>query len=255
MNEAINYAAGLAGAAQAAGAMRGGAPAPRPAGLAGMGQGAGMPEVGMMPARAMRDAYESGQSARGAIDRGWDWMTGGGAGAGAAADEARFGGAGPPVSMVVASEPGGFAAGGLAGAPMRRARRLSHSGLVQSDTAGRADLVSTRVRRGSYVLPADVVSGLGEGNTLAGAKLLASTLPEAAAMAAKGAIGRAMGGLAEAEDELEVRLSGGEYLVAPEQVALIGEGDVKAGASALDQLVHSVRGQTTKTLTKLPPPK
>lgn len=156
----------------------------------------------------------------------------------------------------------GFAAGGLADvgprAPKRpafRARRVGAAGLVHSATPGRADLVSSRLRRGAYVLPADVVSSLGQGNTLAGAKLLASSLPEAAEMASRGAVDRADGGMIEDPDEIEVRLSGGEYLVAPEQVLAIGGGSVEEGAKALDALVHAVRGEAVETMSRMPPPK
>jgi hypothetical protein len=105
------------------------------------------------------------------------------------------------------------------------------------------------------VLPADIVSGLGQGNTMAGAKLLQSSLPEAAEMASAGRIDRAMGGMTEPDDEIDVRLSGGEFLISPEQVLAIGGGDVAAGAAALDELVHAVRGSTREALGQMPPPK
>lgn len=46
--------------------------------------------------------------------------------------------------------------------------------------SGRFDHIDSNVHSGAYVLPADVVSGLGEGNTLAGAKLwteMLNTMP------------------------------------------------------------------------------
>lgn len=164
---------------------------------------------------------------------------------------------GVPVAMRIEPVLAGYAAGGLASVGPRRlrARRVAPAGLVHSASPGRADLVGAQLRRGSYVLPADVVSGLGEGNTLAGAKLLHSSLPEAVEMASRGPVDRAMGGMAEPDDELEVRLSGGEFLISPEQVLAIGEGDVKAGAEALDQLVHAVRSSTRAALGRMPPPK
>ena len=63
------------------------------------------------------------------------------------------------------------------------------------------------------------------------------------------------GGVADDGDDVEVRLSGGEYQVAPEQVRAIGRGDVKKGAAELDQFVHTVRAQTQATLARMPPPK
>lgn len=47
-----------------------------------------------------------------------------------------------------------------------------HAGLISMAVGGRTDHIPMNVLEGSYVLPADIVSGLGEGNTLAGAKLV-----------------------------------------------------------------------------------
>jgi hypothetical protein len=43
--------------------------------------------------------------------------------------------------------------------------------LINSTVSGRVDRIPMRARTGSFVIPADVVSGLGEGNTMAGAKM------------------------------------------------------------------------------------
>src|SRR5215831_16340616 len=48
--------------------------------------------------------------------------------------------------------------------------------LVQSEVPGRTDRIPMTARAGSYILPADVVSGLGQGNTAAGAKMWADVL-------------------------------------------------------------------------------
>jgi hypothetical protein len=46
-------------------------------------------------------------------------------------------------------------------------------GAINTDTPGRADAHPTHVPPGSYVMPADIVSMMGEGNTAAGVKFLA----------------------------------------------------------------------------------
>jgi hypothetical protein len=46
-------------------------------------------------------------------------------------------------------------------------------GAINTPTPGRADAHPTHVPPGSYVMPADIVSALGEGNTAAGQKMLA----------------------------------------------------------------------------------
>jgi 8-oxo-dGTP pyrophosphatase MutT (NUDIX family) len=47
-----------------------------------------------------------------------------------------------------------------------------HSGPIHSGVSGRTDHLPVTLESGSYVLPADCVSSLGEGNTLAGFKVL-----------------------------------------------------------------------------------
>ena len=78
--------------------------------------------------------------------------------------------------------------------------------LINSTVSGRTDRIPMRARTGSFVIPADVVSGLGEGNTMAGAKMWGNLLTHSvtggatggmrrgAAPALKGGIGR-MGGV------------------------------------------------------------
>lgn len=56
-------------------------------------------------------------------------------------------------------------------APHVRAHKF-HSGPIHSSVAGRTDHLPITVESGSYVLPADCVSHLGENNTLAGFKVL-----------------------------------------------------------------------------------
>src|ERR1700722_15727776 len=46
-----------------------------------------------------------------------------------------------------------------------------HTGPLHSTVAGRTDHLPSNVPNGSYVLPADIVSAMGEGNTMAGFKV------------------------------------------------------------------------------------
>ena len=54
----------------------------------------------------------------------------------------------------------------------REKSRPCHVGLITMAVGGRTDHIPMNVLEGSYVLPADIVSGLGEGNTLAGSKMI-----------------------------------------------------------------------------------
>lgn len=68
---------------------------------------------------------------------------------------------------------GGGGTGGLSYAARQAARSLDDKpyGLALGTGGGRTDKNDISVGAGSYVLPADVVSGLGDGNTLGGAKI------------------------------------------------------------------------------------
>ena len=145
-----------------------------------------------------------------------------------------------------------LAAGGIA--PIgNHAAHLSHryangSGLVPGASAGRADAIAAAVPTGSYVLPADVVSSLGQGNTQAGGKMLAAALPSAAPRHF------ATGGMTGYTPS-PVRLSAGEFVVHPSHVAALGGGDEDAGAAVLDDLVQRVRQQIADSVQSMPPPR
>jgi hypothetical protein len=118
------------------------------------------------------------------------------------------------------------------------------SRFVISPTPGRADAVSARVPHGTYVVPADVVSGKGQGNSLAGAHSLDrrfSVVPRATMFRRGGMV--------------DVRLSGGELLVHPEVVAGLGKGSLERGAKALDSAIVKWRRKNAKAEKKLPGPR
>lgn len=157
---------------------------------------------------------------------------------------------------------------------------------------GRTDKNNVTLGSGSYVLPADVVAGLGDGNSLAGAdvwnKILGSmpygvTPPKAAghrgppqpphdAQLMQGITGTqkepiapalAAGGEAEG---VPIKSADGEVLISPEDVARVGHfyapdherGDpaavMRRGHRVLDGFVKHIRGQTIRHLRSLPGP-
>lgn len=186
-----------------------------------------------------------------------------------------------------------------------------HSGLVHSPVAGRTDRLPVSVPAGAYVIPADVVSGLGEGNTLAGAKVLDrmmhsgpfGTTPMAGRSGGHGIPGypagpvKAMGGEVAGSPDLSGQLTmppmpmpsgpgilpggiapklagmerggntddtgetvpiiiaGGEYVVHPDSVKMVGKGDLTRGHDHLDAFVKNVRTATAAKMQKLPGPK
>lgn len=147
------------------------------------------------------------------------------------------------------------------------------SGMIHAYSPGRTDTVNMEPLAGSYVIPADVVSGLGEGNTLAGSAVMDRVLntgPHGIPMpreehgrgppAPPRIVNRqfqAKGGESEGKpgERVPVVVAGGEYMVSPEQVKAIGGGDIKRGHDILDAFVLERRKRTINELKKLPPPK
>ncbi len=137
---------------------------------------------------------------------------------------------------------------------------VPHSGYIPGATGGRADKVPLGVKNGSYVIPSDVLSGLGQGNSNAGAAALNhafKSAPYGASMPGINVKSKAIrqkfadGG----EATTDIQASDGEYIVSPEIVAQIGGGSLDHGHSVLDALVKHVRSKTIKHLKRLPRPK
>jgi hypothetical protein len=140
-----------------------------------------------------------------------------------------------------------------------------HTGPIHSAVAGRTDHLPAHVPNGSYVIPADVVSHMGEGNTIAGFKILrrmfagapygGSGLPYGQSSGPYGEQiqGRAHGG--EVHNGVPVVVAGGEHVLAPHEVMWAGEGDLSRGHRVLDDFVKQMRAKSIETLKKLPGPK
>lgn len=142
-----------------------------------------------------------------------------------------------------------------------------HTGFIHSSVPGRTDQIQMEPPAGSYVVPADVVSGLGEGNSLAGQHVLSvalSTGPLGTQMP-RGRIGRgppapprpapeSRGGRHD-DQRVPIIAAGGEYVLSPQQVTMVGGGNLNRGHRILDAFVKHVREKTAKTMMKLPGPK
>ena len=148
-------------------------------------------------------------------------------------------------------------------------------GLLQSPlgaVGGRQDTLPHSVAADSYVVPADVVSGLGEGDTYSGSKIMDMILhsmpygvtpprggarpnippPPRIQEQAKGGTTRPL--VSGPKGKVPVLLANGEYLISPDIVARLGGGDVKRGHRLLDRFVLKAREKTIGELKKLPPP-
>lgn len=121
-------------------------------------------------------------------------------------------------------------------------------GLVASRSGGRADKVTTEVPANSFIVPADVVSAIGEGNTLRGEDILTQMFKMGPHEY------QPMPGL-KGGGKVPVMLSGGEFAIPPDRIAAIGKGDMKAGHETLHRFVKMTRAKNIKTLKKLKPPR
>lgn len=133
--------------------------------------------------------------------------------------------------------------------PPASPRIKSHVGPIRSDVAGRTDHLPMHVPSGSYVIPADIISGLGEGNTAAGFKAFGKM------MNPYGGVPKAYAAGGGVQEQVPIIAAGGEYVIPPETVAAIGGGDMDKGHRELDAFVKKMRANLIKTLKKLPGPK
>jgi hypothetical protein len=121
------------------------------------------------------------------------------------------------------------------------------SGYIHGATGGRTDNRPIDVESGSYIVPADILSGLGEGNSHAGWAALQ------AQFGMDGPPTKADGG--EVGAPVPIVAASGEGVIPRSKVAEIGGGDLERGHSILDAMVSHVRKRTIKTLRKLPKPR
>lgn len=143
------------------------------------------------------------------------------------------------------------------------ARMMERSGGLNSSVPGRTDRLPMNAKRGAYVLPADVVSGLGQGNTQAGVATLDSMFkkgPYGATLAGKmprsphTRLPRAPAPPKFADGgRVPIVAAGGEYIIEPHEI-LAQFGDLGFGHQVLDKFVMDTRKQTINDMKKLPGP-
>jgi hypothetical protein len=123
------------------------------------------------------------------------------------------------------------------------------SGMLNSSVPGRTDKLPVSVKAGSYVVPADIPSALGEGNSMAGRKVLDRLIASYTA-------GSPQPDFAAGDDrDIPIIAAGGEYVVHPSHVLAIGGGDLSKGHDMLDEFVKQIRKRHIKTLRGLKPPR
>ena len=165
-------------------------------------------------------------------------------------------------------------------------QHMLHEGPIRSPVAGRTDHLPMTVASGSFVIPADIVSKKGEGNTEAGFKVIkelfdpvggykmsrrmfssspyfqeskqpyqSGKMPYSAGATPYGAHLATGGSTPEDSLPVEIIAAGGEYVIKPSSVRAVGGGDIDYGHDILDHFVVESRKDLIKTLQKLPGPK
>ena len=142
-----------------------------------------------------------------------------------------------------------------------------HTGPLHSTVAGRTDHLPSNVENSSYILPADHVAHLGEDNTNSGFKVIKRMFMSAHRSFGGAPYGGGEGPYGKGDmpydghadggktGHVPVAVAGGEYALAPHEVAFAGMGNLDAGHKALDAWVLRTRAQHIKTLKGLSPPK
>ncbi len=146
------------------------------------------------------------------------------------------------------------------------------AGYIHGASGGRVDNKPLKVADGSHVIPADVVSAFGQGNSIAGAHALMAQFkmgPYRMPMKADGgpiqpSLGSSMvpgqtpmprgPGVGPTTPPVDIMAASGELVVPPENVQMIGGGDPERGHKILDALIKHKRAKTIRTLRNLPPP-
>ena len=142
----------------------------------------------------------------------------------------------------------GKAGGGpFFGAPTTSSQKI-HVGPIHSPVAGRTDHLPMHVPSGSYVIPADIISAMGEGNTMAGFKVantIFSKIPGMSGLpgadAQLGLPRKAFGG--SLGEPVPIVAAGGEYVIHPDDVTNLGDGDLDNGHRILDSFVKKNESQ------------
>ncbi len=152
------------------------------------------------------------------------------------------------------------------------APQIHSGGLYNTSGAGRTDNIANIVPAGAYVMPADVVSGLGEGNTHAGAAVLDKMFHSAPMGIQSQHMSHGMGaphapapfnekkqfskGGSEpkhTDSHVPIITAGGEFLIHPD--AIVHKfGTLDRGHQVLDEFVKHVRKKTIKEMSKLKGP-
>lgn len=136
--------------------------------------------------------------------------------------------------------------------PVYGALPLRKGLLIDGVGGGQDDLMHTDIPETSFIVPADVLSMIGDGSSDAGAESLKSEIDDAMANMDHRHVAHVMEESTK-NKIVPVALSRGEAPVSPSSVAFLGGGDVGKGTRMLQNLIINIRKHKTGSGTKLPP--
>lgn len=165
----------------------------------------------------------------------------------------------------------------LSPGPMQKAGdRQMMKGPILSAISGRTDAHKGAVPSGSYVVPADIVSGRGQGNTIAGSNIMSRmfkmgpygsgagaihtghSMPKGMAAPKMQQVMASRGGAQQKHHHIgkpvPVNLAGGEFIVPPENLMATVHPNLDTAHRIMDKWVVNERKKLRKTLGKLPGP-
>lgn len=150
---------------------------------------------------------------------------------------------------------GGYAKGGIV--PLRYAGGgpvpfgPGTANLIASSVPGRTDAIPAAPAPGSVVIPADVVSGVGQGNTLAGDQIIRSMFAGAPFGMTPPAPSQALA----APGGQPIQAAGGEEVVDPAALVRVGGGDLRRGQDIVNDWIRQSRELNIRQLQNLPGPR
>lgn len=128
---------------------------------------------------------------------------------------------------------------------------MASGGAVRGVGGGQDDNQLRKSKVGSFIIPADVVSHLGDGNTDEGHRRIQQA-ESRIRYACGGSVGYAGGGPVAGSQAVPVALSPGEHEVPADVVSMLGNGSNPSGANQLHAMINHVRAHK-KTNKGLPP--
>jgi hypothetical protein len=115
---------------------------------------------------------------------------------------------------------------------------------AEGETGGQQDNVHVDLPHGSFVLDANTVSAVGDGNSIAGRNKIREMLNR---------LNVGIGEITNQTKLVPAAISSGEFTIYPHHVSALGDGDLKAGHKKLKSFVKNLRKDKKMNVLDIPP--